>query len=51
MPRLTRGLGLLGIRERVAIARGSLVIDSAPGQGTRIAVRIPLTMDRKEVNV
>ena len=36
------GLGLLGIRERVAIAHGSLVIDSAPGQGTRIAVRIPL---------
>ncbi len=36
------GLGLLGIRERAANAGGSLVIDSAPGRGTRIALRIPL---------
>jgi signal transduction histidine kinase len=36
------GLGLLGIRERAAIAGGSLTIDSAPGQGTRIALRIPV---------
>ena len=36
------GLGLLGIRERAAIVGGTLVIDSAPGQGTRIALRIPL---------
>lgn len=36
------GLGLLGIRERAAIAGGSLAIDSAPGQGTRIALRIPI---------
>jgi signal transduction histidine kinase len=50
MPTLTRGLGLLGIRERVAIAGGSLVIDSAPGHGTRIGVRIPLARDRKEVS-
>jgi signal transduction histidine kinase len=42
MPSRSAGLGLLGIRERAAIAGGSLVIDSAPGQGTRIALRIPL---------
>lgn len=42
MPSLGSGLGLLGIRERAAIAGGSLVIDSAPGHGTRIALRIPL---------
>ncbi|HTP35767.1 MAG TPA: sensor histidine kinase [Candidatus Acidoferrales bacterium] len=36
------GLGLLGIRERAANAGGSLVIDSAPGRGARIALRIPL---------
>lgn len=36
------GLGLLGIRERVAAASGSLTIDSVPGGGTRIAIRIPL---------
>jgi len=42
MPSKDTGLGLLGIRERAAIAGGSLVIDSAPGQGARIALRIPL---------
>ena len=36
------GLGLLGIRERAANAGGTLVIDSAPGRGARIALRIPL---------
>src|SRR5579871_1921464 len=44
MPHRTSGLGLLGIRERAAIAHGSLVIDSAPGRGTRIALRIPVPM-------
>jgi len=36
------GLGLLGIRERAANVRGTVVIDSAPGRGARIALRIPL---------
>ncbi len=43
MPYRTSGLGLLGLRERAANAGGTLLIDSAPGQGTRIALRIPLT--------
>jgi signal transduction histidine kinase len=42
MPSQTKGLGLLGSRERAIIAKGSLSIDSAPGKGTRIALRIPL---------
>jgi signal transduction histidine kinase len=42
MPSRSGGLGLLGMRERTAIAGGVLLIDSAPGQGTRIAMRIPL---------
>lgn len=42
MPRQNRGLGLLGIRERAINAGGSLVIDSTPGSGTRIALRIPM---------
>jgi signal transduction histidine kinase len=42
MPSKNTGLGLLGIRERTAIAGGTLVVDSAPRRGTRIAVRIPL---------
>jgi PAS domain S-box-containing protein len=37
------GLGLVSMRERVSILNGKLVIHSAPGRGTRIAARIPLT--------
>jgi signal transduction histidine kinase len=46
MPYRTSGLGLLGLRERAANAGGTLVIDSAPGHGTRIALRIPLPPER-----
>ena len=35
--------GLVGMRERVAALDGVLDIDSAPGEGTRINVRIPLS--------
>jgi signal transduction histidine kinase len=37
-----RGLGLLGIQERVAALHGTLAIRSAPGQGTELQVTIPL---------
>jgi signal transduction histidine kinase len=37
-----RPWGLLGIRERAEILGGSARIDSAPGQGTRVQVRVPL---------
>jgi signal transduction histidine kinase len=37
-----RGLGLVGIRERVAQLRGTVAIESAPLAGTRIVVRLPL---------
>ena len=35
------GFGLLSIEERVADARGSFRLDSAPGRGTRITVELP----------
>jgi signal transduction histidine kinase len=35
------GLGLVSMRERVAILKGQLNIDAVPGGGTRVAVRIP----------
>lgn len=35
-----RGLGLIGIRERVSALGGSLVIRSTPGQGTELVVTI-----------
>jgi signal transduction histidine kinase len=37
-----RGLGLMGIRERVELLGGTVDIDSAPDDGTRIALRVPL---------
>jgi signal transduction histidine kinase len=37
-----RGLGMIGIRERVAQLRGSLVVDALPGRGTRVSVTLPV---------
>ena len=38
----SRGLGLIGMRERVMALRGRLTIQSAPGQGLRLTARIPV---------
>jgi signal transduction histidine kinase len=40
-PGRRRGLGLLGMRERVSQLRGRIDIESAPGRGTRIEVSLP----------
>jgi signal transduction histidine kinase len=37
------GLGLAGIRERIALLGGSAEVESLPGSGTTIFVRIPLS--------
>jgi len=46
VPALEKGihppLGLLGIRERVALVGGEFTVDAAPGKGTTLRVRIPL---------
>jgi two-component system, NarL family, sensor histidine kinase UhpB len=36
-----RGLGLFGMQERLALVQGQLVIDSNPGNGTRIEAHVP----------
>jgi signal transduction histidine kinase len=36
------GVGLLSMRERAAEPGGSCLVESAPGQGTRIQVHLPL---------
>jgi signal transduction histidine kinase len=36
-----RGMGLLGMEERVRRLKGTLVIESKPGQGTEIRVQLP----------
>ena len=38
------GLGLIGIRERVANLRGTLRIESASGKGTRLTVECPVPL-------
>jgi signal transduction histidine kinase len=37
----SHGMGLRSIRERVSSIRGTVQIQSAPGQGTRILVQVP----------
>jgi signal transduction histidine kinase len=38
-----RGLGLLGMRERVALLDGRVAFESASGEGTRVKVRLPVS--------
>ena len=38
-----RGLGLVGLRERVALLDGRMALESARGSGTRVKVRLPLS--------
>ena len=42
--RRSPGLGLISIEERVALLKGDLAIDAAPGQGTRIRLRVPVSI-------
>jgi signal transduction histidine kinase len=39
----TRGMGLLGMEERVKRLGGRITVDSQPGGGTTIASELPLT--------
>lgn len=41
--RTDRSYGLLGMKERVASIDGNLNIQSAPGKGTKLCIRVPLT--------
>jgi signal transduction histidine kinase len=36
------GIGLISMRERVSFVGGTIVIDSAPGTGARIAISVPI---------
>jgi signal transduction histidine kinase len=49
--RIVRGLGLLGMEERVLRLGGTLTIDSQLGRGTMIGAELPLTeLDRTEAD-
>lgn len=46
------GLGLVGMRERLTVLGGDLVIETAAGQGTRIVARAPLhRLERQGVGI
>ena len=45
-----QGFGLMGMHERAALVGASLQIESAPGQGTTILVRMATTADVARVN-
>ncbi len=46
----TRGLGLIGIKERVKMLGGEIKIQTAPGKGTMIEVKLPDQPDLKPLD-
>jgi signal transduction histidine kinase len=47
--RARSGLGLRSIQERVRFMRGSVNVDSQPGEGTKVLVRIPIAAVQSDV--
>ena len=48
--RNVKGLGLLGIHERVARLGGKCEIQSKPGMGATIAVELPCVQEQKDTD-
>lgn len=48
-PKTEKGLGLLGMRERVSRLGGTLEVRSQPGAGAQLAVRLPLCQQETTV--
>lgn len=42
----TRGLGLVGMEERVELLAGSITFDSEPGRGTRVTISVPIVAEQ-----
>jgi PAS domain S-box-containing protein len=48
---ITGGLGLAGLRQRLAFLGGDLEIISGPGQGTRVVITVPIRPEMKNGEV
>ena len=42
-----RRLGLIGMRERMALVGGTVTVESAPGRGTTVIARVPIVADKR----
>ncbi|MBC7365193.1 MAG: hypothetical protein H7343_00045, partial [Undibacterium sp.] len=42
---VNRGVGLHSLRDRARAVGGACIIDTAPGRGTRVTLRVPVPMD------
>jgi signal transduction histidine kinase len=47
---LRKGLGLIAMRERMSAIGGTFQIESRPGKGTELSIRIPLEVDHASSN-
>ena len=44
------GLGLIGMQERLNLVRGTISVESTPGAGTTIRVRVPLSQRTQDAD-
>ena len=42
---LGKGTGLVGLQDRVEALGGTIAIDSPPGEGTRVAITLPIAAE------
>lgn len=45
----TGGFGIMGMRERIEQLRGTLLVESSPGEGATLMVAIPVAADKRMV--
>jgi signal transduction histidine kinase len=50
-PGLEKGMGLLGIEERVGRLSGHVLVDSLPNKGTSIIVKLPVPVNEERESV
>lgn len=49
--KMTQGLGLTGMRERAALIGSAFELESAPGRGTTVHVRLPVKPLKKRKSI